>query len=193
MIDLDRYFKYLIKLKLTQQQFLLLYLLYEERYDLIKKYKEHYPTDDGSMIGKYFTDDLVKRKFIKVRNERNEMGKVIQVAELTPKFPSIFADSDYYADEVWERYPRFFTNSKGVRIPLKLLDKDAFKRMYINKIKASIEEHNKVMKDIAYGKDRNLINCKIDLFFKSEHYLSIREERIENEDNNISNTNLTNF
>ena len=53
MILEDAYIKFLIEHNLTQSQYLMLHLIYKNRGDLVKQYKDKFPSEDGTMIGQY--------------------------------------------------------------------------------------------------------------------------------------------
>lgn len=62
----EHYVDFLIDNNLTQAQYLLLHLLHNKRLDLVKKYKDYFPAYDESdtMIGDYYTNDLITRGFL---------------------------------------------------------------------------------------------------------------------------------
>lgn len=177
MIDEDRYMSFLERNKLNQAQFLLLYLLYKKRYDLIERYKKMFPTPDNSAIGSISFDDLLNRKFITEVNNKGVTPDSAAAYELTDKFTNIFIDKFECAKELWELYPSFVL-SDGKRFPLTLCDEDKFREDYAKKINFSREEHDEVIKDLKYAKDNNLIKGKIDTFVASRHWLAIRKERL---------------
>src|ERR1035437_7932449 len=100
--DIERYLEFIIKNKLTQAQFLFLYLIHKKKYDCIRQYMKAFPTDDGSMIGNLSKQDLVDRGFIeKVGNEELASDYLI-----THKFTDIFLKDIHNAtDELFESYP----------------------------------------------------------------------------------------
>lgn len=186
MINVDSYVPFIIKHKLTQQQFLLLYLLYTERVDLIKKYKASFPTDDGTMLGKYFTDDLIKRKFL----NKSISGNVMSIT-LTDKFTKLFENVDSMCEQILSAYPAFTMSSGGTKMPLTLVDIDELKMIYLNVVGIDPVEYKEILSDIEYGKKHSLINYRIDKFFKSLFYKKIRElRRGETRDVNVLNITL---
>lgn len=172
MIQEEYYVNFITKNNLTQSQFLLLHLLYKKRLDLIKLYKSNFPADDDSMIGKTLLEDLINRKFLNRTNVGYELGD---------DFLDIYIDVHTAGNEIWDLYPKFIVINE-VNIPLTTMDKNLFRKIYIDKILYNRQEHKEVVKDINYGKVKNLINVGIDKFVNSEFWLNIRSLRLEDED-----------
>lgn len=172
----EKYVKFIIKNNLTQPQFLLLHLMYKKRLDLIKEYRVRFPSDNGSMVGKRLTDDLINRGFI----VKNEKGYV-----LGDDFLDIYIDDYNAGNEIYEIYPKFLQDSRGINIPLTTMDKNLFRKIYIDKILYNRQEHLEVIKDIEYGKLKGLLNLGLDKFVNSEFWLSIREQRLQDEEEDV--------
>jgi hypothetical protein len=185
MVNVDSYIKFITKHKLTQTQFLLLYLLYLKRLDLLKIYKEAYPTDDGSMLGTYFTNDLIKRGFLSLAVKGDKKN-----ITLTDKFPNLFHDLATKADDVIRVYPGYVTTSTGAMLPLTVVDIVQFRKLYRDTVGDDPEEHEEIIKDIEYGRDNNLINFKIDSFISSKFYLKVREMRLAKKGSGVVGINL---
>lgn len=164
----ESYIKFLIKHDLTQSQYLLLHLVHKKRTDLIRDYKEKFPTDDNTMIGKYLIDDLVKKGFL---IEKDNTYK------LTNKFLEQYVDKFTATEEIYDEYPSFF-NKDGLNIPLKGMDRNIFANLYDKAISSSVLEHIEVMEDIKFGIEQGLMNLGIDKFIKSKHWLAIRPHRL---------------
>jgi len=171
MVILDEYVEFLIKHDLTQDQLLFLLLLYYNRVDLIKKYKQTFPNDEGTMISKYLINKLEEKGFIR----RSEEGLFLE-----EKFTNVFVNERESVNEIYDLYPAFALSDKGVNIPLKSMDKRIFGEIYIGKIQGSSKEHKEVIKDITYGIDNDLLRMGINKFLVSEHWKSIRTERFRN-------------
>lgn len=180
MILVNQYVEFLIDNNLTQDQYLLLTLLHQNKLDLIQKYKKAFPNIEGSMISKLAIKDLIHRKFIIPSGKNNY--------KIGIKFLEIFVTPEKAVDEIYDIYPAFLDN-KGVSIPLTSMDKRIFKEIYIPKIMGNIKEHNKVLKDIQYGIDNNLITIGINKFLTSEQWKVFRKLRIQ--DQTTTNTELT--
>jgi len=169
MILTETYVEFLIEHKLTQSQYLLLQLVYENRLDLIKKYKKAFPTDNGKMISDYLLKDLFARRFlIKTKTGGFKLGE---------RFYSAFVDIHKATDEIFDLYPPFINNN-GVDIPLIAMDRKVFKEIYIKKINGSLREHEEIKKDIQYAIDHNLIKTGINKFLTSELWKAIRKLRV---------------
>jgi len=120
----ERYINFICENKLTQPQFLLLYLMYKNRNDLILKYKQNFPTEDGTMIGKLWLDDLFRRGFLIKEGER---------MLVTHTFKELFCDKIDVAEELLLAYPST-TEIGGKIIPLTAIDIITVADIYINKI-----------------------------------------------------------
>lgn len=173
MIDVDRYIPFLKKHKLNQPQFLLMYLLHLQRFDLIEEYKQMFPTEDGSSIGTHSFNDLLTRGFIERTGETNTAISY----RLTDKFIHIFIDKFECSEQLWKAYPSFIIR-EGKRYTLKLTDEDELRELYAKKINYSREEHDRVMEDLKYAVENNLIVGTIRNFVLSRQWNSIREERL---------------
>ena len=168
MVLLDEYVDFLTEHDLTQDQLLFLMLLHFNRIDLIRKYKKSFPNEEGTMISKYLINKLEEKEFI-----RREEGNLF----IGDKFLNLFVNERQATDEVYDAYPVFILSDKGVNIPLKTMDKEIFKKIYIGKIQGSVKEHNEVLKDIAYGVGHDLLKMGINKFLVAEHWKSLRELR----------------
>lgn len=167
MILVEQYINFIITHKLTQSQYLLLQLLYEDRTDLITEYKKAFPSDNGRMIPDYLVADLVNRGFIVKTKKGYKIGE---------KFLKIFIDEDRATEQIYKLYPAFI-NNKGVDIPLTSMDRRVFAKIYINKIKGNHLEHIEVLADIKYAIDNFLITVGIEKFLTSEQWKVFRELR----------------
>jgi len=167
MILEERYIDFVCEHKLTQGQFLLLYLAYKKRMDLILKYRQTFPADDGTMIGKYLLDDLVNRGW---------MEKIGDNLTVSTKFKGIFCDKIMVAEELFAIYPST-TEINGTIVPLTAVDLITIANLYDEIIMSSITEHEEVLKDIKYAIENNMINLSILKFIQSRYWLAIRRKR----------------
>lgn len=178
--DVERYIEFIVKNKLTQSQFLFLYLIKRKKFHLINSYKQAFPSDDGTMIGKSLLNDLISRNFIKVNDE----GKLAKDYEVTEIFDRIFLKDRWEcAMQIWQAYPGF-VNIGGVNSPLTATDKYQFSLDYAERIDYSIDEHLEILKDVVYGAQKGLIRTTIDKFVKSSGWEKIRIQRIADKVNN---------
>ena len=171
MIQEDSYVKFLVEHGLTQNQYLLLHLVYKERPDLIREYKQAFPSDDNTMIGQYFIEDLFKKGFLEKKGD----GTII----VSTKFLEAFINKHTASDEIFEIYPTHWIKD-GISIPLSAMDRNVFANLYDKAILSSILEHIEVVKDIKFAIQENLLNIGIDKFVKSKYWLIIRPKRLEN-------------
>lgn len=168
MILIDKYIKFITENKITQEQYLLLHLLKDKRMDLIKQYKQTFPTEEGTMLTKNLIDDLISREFLVKTKTGFKLGD---------KFIKIFTTGEVATDEIYDIYPAFIESEKGVSIPLISMDKKVFKELYIPKIYGNVEEHKEVLADIKYGVENNLIKMGINKFLTSEQWKVLRKLR----------------
>ncbi len=181
MINAEQYLDFIIKTELTQSQFMLLYLIYyckinsKKAYELIEKYRRAFPSEDGTLIGKYLTDDLIKRKFL-IKNSNSDGNKITDF-DVSGRFTEAFVDRYSAGNAVWDAYPTFLV-SKSQNFPLTAMDKNVFRDLYWKAINGSRVEHMEILKDIEYAKEKNLIKMKIENFVKSEGWEGLRKERL---------------
>lgn len=184
MIDLERYMKFLEDHRITQRQFLLLYCLYKQRIDIIKRYKTLFPAEEGQgMVGAIEFNELLTNGMI----ERTGDTAGTKSFRVTKKFLLIFVDKHEAIEQLLDAYPKFYTNpTTMIRYPLTTTDEDELKELYARKIKESAQEHLEVMKDVEYAKQNNLITMGILKFIGSKQWLAIRELRAANAPENVS-------
>lgn len=163
----ERYVDFICESGLTQNQFLLLYLTYKKRLDLILKYKQRFPTEDGTMIGKFWIDDLVTKGFIVMEGNKGT---------ITLKFKQIFCNKIDIAEELIDAYPSTM-EIQGKIVPLTAIDIIVVADLYIEKILDNRQEHEEVLKDLAYAVKNNMINVSIKNFILGKYWLSIRKKR----------------
>jgi hypothetical protein len=172
--NVERYVDFITTNKLTQAQFLFLYLIYRKKLDAIIKYKEAVPTEDGSMIGKPSIEDLIKRGFVLKVDE----GISADSFMITEKFHKLFLKNIHVAaQEFWDKYPGF-VRIQGVATPLTNMDKYAFANIYGERIDYSVDEHLEVMKDLEFGVQQSLVRTSIEKFVRSEAWKKLREIRL---------------
>lgn len=161
--------------KIGPQQFLFLFLIKKREKESIELYKEGFPSEDGSMIGKFLKDDLIERGFL-VHNP--EKGKGVSAYDVTEKFDKLFLkDRHEAADEFWKAYPGF-VNINGRDVPLTNMDKYQFALKYAERIGYSVDEHKEVMLDLQFGVSKGLVKQNIDKFISAEMWNKIRPLRL---------------
>ena len=174
MINQRVYVPFLMDTGLTQAQFLLLYLIYKEDKFMIEKYKARFPTEDGSMIGKYQTDSLFNEGWL----EKDVTGRVF----VTDKFKAHFIVDGEALRELLEHYPAFM-EIRGANVPLLAIDTDRMEGVYGRKIYFSFLEHQEVLEDLHYGIENNYIRFGIQKFIEGELWIPLRRLRLNKTDN----------
>lgn len=175
-MKIDEYVEFLIEHNVTQSQLLLLQLVHFGRADLIKKYNAKFPSDDGSMIGKYLTNDLIDKEFIVV----TPTGKL----KLSEKFAQIFVNKEMAFEELFYNYP-LTIKSTGHKILAPTLDKKVLINIYNDAILGSIKEHNEILLDLSFGIENNLIDISIERFIKNRFWESLRVHRIHQKEQEL--------
>jgi hypothetical protein len=170
MILEDTYINTLEQLNITQTQLLFLILAYKRRIDLVKKYKTMFPTDDNSMIGDYYINDLIKKELLIPNGDGFKLGD---------KFLSIYINKHTATEEIFDIYPNSI-EIDGSFAPLTVMDRNVFANLYEIAIQSSYLEHLEVIKDINYGIENRKLNLKIENFLKSKYWLNLRKERLLN-------------
>lgn len=173
MVEIERYIKFITKNNLTQSQFLFLYLLHRKRFDLIKEYRNVFPSEDGTVIGKVLRNDLLDRGFI-IKLDENETAASYQIGAA---FKAIFVDKFEAATEIKDLYPSFAI-SDGRKFPLTLVDVYEIASLYGERIGYEIAEHEEVKKDLQYGIEQGLVKCGLDKFIRSEFWKALRKLRL---------------
>jgi hypothetical protein len=164
----EKYVNFICNNDLTQGQFLLLYLVYKNRLDLVKKYKETYPTQDGTMIGQLWIDKLFQKEWL-IKNGNK--------TEVSIKFREQFCDKIDIAEELILLYPSTM-EIEGKIVPLTAVDVMEFADLYYMKILGSQAEHLDILKDIKYGIENNMLNISIKKFVQSSYWKALRKKRV---------------
>lgn len=161
------------ELNTTFNQTMFLYLTYLDRMDLLYKYSE-----ECSGFSLKELEDLEERGFVENHNKEGETYS--DAYYVTEKFIKalINTDPDIAGEEFWDVYPSFITID-GVKSPLKNTDKSDFVRNYGAKVGKYYHEHQRVMRILRYGIDKNLVRMNIHKWFASEQYNEIDKHRKE--------------
>lgn len=179
MIDIERYVEFIVKHKMTQEQFTFLYLLYystidkKKAHELVKKYKGWIGVD--KMLSDSAREDLITKELIKRTDHTDKFGSFV----IADKFLEAFVDLEQAARESWNLYPGFFKeDANAPTYTLKSFDFERYKRLYSKAINLSYYEHKEVMLDLKYGKENRLLKYKIENFVKGQGWLDIRQLRL---------------
>jgi len=170
MIKTNEYISFLLRTGLTQQQFLLLFLIYKKEQDNIEKYKARFPTKDLTMIGREATMELIEAEWLKL--------SPTNMLVVTDKFKHHFTkvSDEFLLNELLEIYPPFVDNN-GINIPLVTVDKHEYALKYNRRIAYSITAHNEILKDLKYGIKTGLIRFGVAKFIDSEMWVYLKKLR----------------
>lgn len=170
MIDnVNEYVSFMVKQKLSTNQFLLLYLLHCENYFKSKdglKYKTIGNIYKWSEQGEGWTleevEDLIKKDY--VFGIKTSGTYPIDQLLLTQKFSDLmFINSNFAFDEILEIYPDSFL-IQNQTVFTKAGDLDKVRENYFKLIKGSLIKHEEIKQIISYAKERGLCNYKLENF-----------------------------
>ena len=181
MIYTNEYITFLLKTGLTQQQFLLLFLIYKKEQNNIDKYKARFPNADHTMIGREETMYLLETEWLALSKTN--------ILIVTEKFTKHFvSDSqEWCLNELLELYPPFIDKG-GVNIPLVTVDKHVYSLKYNRRINYSVHVHQQIVEDLKYGILKGYIKFGISKFIDSEMWVPLRKLRLN--EANISDVDL---
>ena len=174
MILHKEYLNFLFKTGLTQSQFLLLLLIYKDDQTYINKYKERFPTDDGTMIGKVMIESLIRDNWLKL-GYKNKL-------QVTNKFKDNFIYEEEALQQVLDLYPPFIDKGDGIHIPLITVDRYQYSLIYNRRVHYSAAEHLEILKDLKFGIDNGYIRFGIAKFIDGEMWKPLRKLRLNTVD-----------
>jgi hypothetical protein len=180
MIDnVNEYVDFLVKHKLSTNEFLLLQLLHEESMfkELgsnalkFKKIGNIYKwNSEGKGWSKDEVQNLIDKDYLfgikskQIINGKEEYTYAIDQLILTQKFSDImFINSNFAFDEILELYPDTF-NIQTQTVFTKSGDLDKVQQNYHKLIKGNILKHEEIKQIIIYAKERGLCNYKLENF-----------------------------
>jgi len=188
--DVSTYTDFLIKQKLSTNQFLLLHILHEESmFREVKtnslKFKKIGNIYKWSEQGKGWTkeeiEDLIQKdylfgiKSLQKTDRGEEYTYSIDQLLLTQKFSDLmFINSTFAFDEILEVYPDTFL-IKDQTVFTKSGDLTKVQENYFKLIKGSIIKHEEIKQIILYAKERGLCNYKIENFLSKGVIDSIKK------------------
>ncbi len=174
--DVNAYVDFMVKNKLSTNQFLLLYVLHCESMMMDKtdnklKWKKIGNVYKWSQEGKGWTEkeieDLIDKEYIfgiKSKQENGVYTYSIDQLILTQKFSDVmFINSIFAFDEILEIYPDTFLIGNQT-VFTKAGDLDKVKDNYFKLIKGSILKHEEIKQIILFAKERGLCSYKIENF-----------------------------
>ena len=178
LTNVTDYTEFLIKNKLSTNQFLLLYLLYTEKMIKSKSGKVSYSEATclykwqakGTGWNQKEIEDLVKNDYVMAFpktytiDNQNLYGYAVDDLILTTKFSDImFVATDEAFQEILELYPDTF-NVNGSVVFSKSGDLEKLSDVYSKLIRNSIQLHDKMKEAIVFAKERGLCNMKLEKF-----------------------------
>ena len=190
------YVKFLIKHKLSTNQWLMLYLLYTEKMVKNKQGKVTYDIagnvyrwqDKGKGWTQAEIQDLVSKDYIIAFKKNYTIdnqtiyGYMMDDLILTDKFAEImFIDTEDAFKEILELYPDTMV-VKGTTVFTKSGDLDKVSDEYCKLIKSNLYEHEKIKLVVTYAKERSLCNMKLDKFLSKGVIDPIKKMMEENYD-----------
>lgn len=174
--DVNAYVDFMVKHKISTNQFLLLQLLHEETmFKEVKsnslRFKKIGNIYKWSKEGKGWTEqeieDLIAKDYlfgIKSKQTNGTITYSIDQLILTQKFSDImFVNSNFAFEEILDIYPDTF-QIQGQTVFTKSGDLDKVQQNYFKLIRGNTVKHEEIKYIITYAKERGLCNYKIENF-----------------------------
>lgn len=159
----------LLKLKLTANQFIFLYLKHKKKDEELYRY-----LDNVKALTQAEMFDLEERGFVvNINSNANEYWADRYL--VTEKFVKAIELNLEKAEEFWDLYPGFCF-IKTSKAPLKGINKDDFLHKYNAFIKKDDILHKRIMKALRYQKGKDEVKIRIDRWFDSCTWESVEEE-----------------
>lgn len=173
--DVSKYVAFLATNKLTEAQFLILWLIHTKDVDNIAAYKRGLGDFNIEAI-----EDLVHRRWVEdfglIKDNRRSFN--IYDFIVTDKFTkAVLADEEEAFEELKKVYPKWFTIN-GIKRPAIGGDPDAMAREYrIRGHKGNKLEHDRIV-DITrrYYENKDQPDMKLENYIKNKHWTLIEEE-----------------
>lgn len=168
------YVDFLIKHKISPNQFLFAYLIATEDYANLYRY---------SMQGKKFTksevNDLVEKGFIEF--EGKDPNKITtDQFRITEKFTDeVFIEAAEAGEIFWDAYPPYFY-IEDKKVPTKTTNKELFIKKYNAFVNGKLSRHRRIMKALQYAIQSGLVNMGIEKWFTSEIWRDLEKEMNRN-------------
>lgn len=166
-IEKDGYMQYLIKYKITPNQFWFLYLRHTLDTDSLEEYIKAVRPWKREEIR-----DLVDRGLLDDLNSKGEEYAHAYFVSPT-MLKDMFDDLEEPGEQLWDAYPPFFHSSDGTRYSARTCDKEWLEKTYGKRIKYSKKKHDKILELVAKLKSENKISMGIEKFVVSEQWSSI--------------------
>lgn len=185
MIDEKHLVPFLVKNKLTIEEFFVLHLKYLEQKMLLTTYKRGLYKDNANGILSIASKQKLIRLGYLVKDETTEKDRY----HIGDAFKAFYADEYTIGNELWNAYPAF-TSINGKNAPLKSTNKQGLRKKYFKAIGGLKAEHDLVMQDLKFGVDGGYIKNKIVDFVDGEMWADLRNIRLnEGGKNSVTTTN----
>lgn len=169
-VDVDELVDFLVKHKITFDQYM--FLLLRHRLDMknlekyIKKVKGFSRVDLKDLIEREFLDDV------------NTPGyEYVTSYFCMPKFThEMWIEHSDAGEELWNTYPSFFCLTGGARVTARSCDKELLEKTYGKKIKNNLKKHKEVIELLKRAVEMNDITMGIEKFVASEHWTVLKEK-----------------
>jgi hypothetical protein len=159
----------LLKLRLTANQFLFMFLKHKKKDEQLYRYLQ-----DVKALTENEMYDLEERGFIvNINSKANEYWADRYL--VTQKFVKELEQDSEYAEEFWGVYPGFCLINTS-KAPLKGINKDDFLNKYTSFVKKDELLHKRIMKSLRYQKGKDELKIRIDKWFDSRTWESVEEE-----------------
>jgi hypothetical protein len=176
----DEWVNLLTRLKISPNQFLICWLVYEKDMASTIKYYQENPKNRFSIED---IEYLVENDFL-LRLSKDKNNNNLDYFMTTPKFTeNLIVDEDDAGDEIWDAYPSWLMVNNH-KVSAKSCDKDDLKRKYSLKIKGSMKKHLQIMATLKEYVNRNngLATMGIEKFVGSEQWNVLEEAYKETPD-----------
>lgn len=183
--DPNAYVDFLIKNKLSPNQFLLLYLLYTEQMHkskdalMFKRIGNIYKwSEEGTGWSSNEIDDLIKKDYvfgIKSKQVDGSLNYSIDQLIVTQKFSDLmFINANFALDEILDIYPDTIHVNSSIYFT-KNGDLDKIALDYCKLIKNSLHKHEEIKAIVIYAKERGLCNTHISKFLTKGTIESVKK------------------
>jgi hypothetical protein len=177
-VETEKYVDFLVKHKMTPNQFMFCYLKATYNMTSFRKYikgVQHFKAEE--------IKDLIERGYIEDFNEKNPNGTrqdFIDSYLITPKFhKEIFVETEQAGEELWATFPSFLIINSN-RVSAKSCDKDVLIKTYCKRIKNNKKIHEEVLSLLKQAIERNEIRMGIEKWVGSEQWNVLKDAYKDN-------------
>jgi len=170
--DIDKYVEFLVEHKLSEHQFLLLWLIKTKNTKSIAHYKKHKDFSISEL------DDLIEREWIDDFGLVRDNKRTFNIYDfiVTDKFTNaVIVDEEDAYDELKKVYPKWF-NIKGTKVPAITGDPLVMAKLYFQCHKGNKLVHAKIVEITAnYFKNKPPVE-KMENYIKNKRWDDLEEE-----------------